>query len=204
MKEPDVTLTDYLLAAECAVFCVLLLREQVRDPLRRWWVIFFASVGLAALIGGTVHGFLPGNTVLWTATMLTLGVTSVAGWFIGSLLLGMRWLRPVAVVLLGIYAGVVLFVNSTFVVAIAMYLPATVFLLLAMVARYATSRDPGVGIGVAGLVLTFVAAAVQQLKVGVHPVYFNHNALYHLIQFVALWMIFIAARQLSAHQSLNS
>jgi hypothetical protein len=194
VKEPDVTLTDYALALECAVFCVILLRGSIGNTLRRWWAFFFATVGLAAFIGGTVHGFLPGNTVLWTATMLTLGLTSLAGWLIGSLLLGMRWLRPVAVVLLGLYAGVVLFVNSTFVVAIAMYLPATVFLLLAMVARYATARERAVAIGIVGLLLTFVAAAVQQLKVGLHPVYFNHNALYHVIQFVALWLIFVAAR----------
>ena len=198
MKEPDVTLTDYALALECAVFCVLLLRGGGWDVLRRWWAVFFASVGLAALIGGTVHGFLPGNAALWTATMLTLGVTSLAGWYIGSLLLGMRWLRPVAVVLLGIYAGIVLFVNSTFVVAIAMYLPATVFLLLAMVARYATTRDRAAATGVVGLLLTFAAAAVQQLRIGLHPVYFNHNALYHVIQFVALWMIFVAARGVSS------
>jgi hypothetical protein len=35
---------------------------------------------------------------------------------------------------------------------------------------------------------------VQQLRIAVHPVYLNHNALYHVIQFVALWMIFVAAR----------
>ena len=198
MLEPDVTLTDYALALECAAFCVLLLRGPAgHQALRAWWTIFFATVGLAALIGGTVHGFFPGNAVLWMATMLTLGATSLAGWFIGSLLLGMRWLRPVAVVLLGLYAGVVLFVNSTFVVAIAMYLPATVFLLLAMVTRYAATRDRAVAIGVMGLLLTFVAAAVQQLRIGAHPVYFNHNAVYHLIQFVALWMIFVAAREVS-------
>jgi hypothetical protein len=195
VKEPDVTLTDYALALECAVFCVILLRGAAGDTLRRWWAFFFATIGLAAFIGGTVHGFLPGNAALWTATMLTLGLTSLAGWFIGSLLLGMRWLRPVAVLLLGIYAGIVLFVNSTFVVAIAMYLPATMFLLLAMVARYATARERAVAIGVVGLLMTFAAAAVQQLKVGVHPVFFNHNALYHVIQFVALWLIFVAARR---------
>lgn len=199
MKEPDVTLTDYALALECAVFCVLLLRlRPAQGPLRAWWVFFFATVGLAALIGGTVHGFLPGNQALWLATMLTLGVTSLSGWFVGSLLLGIRWLRPVAVVLLGVYTGIVVFVSSAFVVAIAMYLPATVFLLLAMAARYATTRDRAIGIGVAGLVLTFAAAAIQQLRVGLHPVYFNHNALYHLVQFVALWMIFVAARRVSA------
>lgn len=198
MKEPDVTLTDYALALECAVFCILLLRRPAQDALRRWWAFFFATIGLAALIGGTVHGFLPGNAALWIATMLTLGATSVAGWFLGSHLLGLAWIRPAAVVLAVAYAAVVLFVNSAFVVAIAMYLPATLFLLVAMIALYARARERAVAIGIAGLLLTFAAAAVQQLKVGVHPVYFNHNALYHVIQFVALWLIFIAAARSSS------
>jgi hypothetical protein len=48
--------------------------------------------------------------------------------------------------------------------------------------------------GVTGLALTFVAAAVQQLRIAIHPVYFNHNALYHVIQAGALLLIFVAAR----------
>lgn len=205
MKEPDVTLTDYALALECAVFCVLLLRGGPwTQSLRRWWTFFFASIGTAALIGGTVHGFLPGNAVLWTATLLTLGATSLAAWMIGAHLLDLPGVRRAAVVLLVIYVGVVLFVRQEFLVAIAMYLPATLFLLVAMVWTYRARRERAIGIGIGGLVLTFVAAAVQQLKVGVHPVYFNHNALYHVIQFAALWMIFIAARRLSWRDAIDS
>ncbi len=48
-----------------------------------------------------------------------------------------------------------------------------------------------------GLLLTFVAAYVQQAKIGLNPQYFNHNALYHLIQAVALGMFFLSARQLT-------
>ena len=198
MKEPDVTLTDYALALECAVFCVLLIRGGPwTQSLRRWWTFFFASVGTAALIGGTVHGFLPGNAVLWTATLLTLGAASLAAWMIGAHLLGLPAVRRAAIALLVIYVGVVLFVRQEFFVAIAMYLPSTLFLLVAMVQVHRVTREHAVAIGIWGLALTFVAAAVQQLKVGLHPVYFNHNALYHLIQFVALWLLFIAARPLS-------
>lgn len=199
MKEPDVTLTDYALALECAVFCVLLIRGGPwTQSLRRWWTFFFASVGTAALIGGTVHGFLPGNAVLWTATLLTLGATSLAAWMIGAHLLNLPGVRRAAIVLLVIYVGVVLFVRQEFLVAIAMYLPATVFLLVAMVQVHRSTPERELAIGIWGLALTFVAAAVQQLKVGVHPVYFNHNALYHVIQFVALWMVFVAARRLAS------
>jgi hypothetical protein len=42
-------------------------------------------------------------------------------------------------------------------------------------------------------VLTFVAAAVQYTRVDPHPVYVNHNALYHVIQAVALLLIYRGA-----------
>jgi len=40
----------------------------------------------------------------------------------------------------------------------------------------------------------FAASALQQLHVGLHPRYFNHNALYHLIQGIALALLFNALR----------
>jgi hypothetical protein len=42
--------------------------------------------------------------------------------------------------------------------------------------------------------LTFVAAGVQQAGVALGSIHFNHNALYHVIQAVALFMIFWSAR----------
>ena len=194
MSEPAVTLTDFALALECWVFAALLMHHG-RDILRTWWALFFGAVGFAAFIGGLVHGFFPNHQVLWIATMLTLGFAGVAAWFIGSHLLGVSWIRPVAIVLAVAYATVVLFVNRTFLMAIIMYLPATLFLLVAIGASWARVRSRELMLGVVGLVLTFIAAAVQQVKVAIHPLYFDHNALYHLIQFVALWLIFIAAKR---------
>lgn len=203
MLEPDVTLTDFALALECAVFCVLVWRRSPVDgggaALRRWWTVFFASIGIAALIGGIVHGFVaddgsPAGRVLWVTTLLMLGVTSVAAWHLGSWLLPTGpWLRWLATVMFVVYAAVVLFVTQRFVVAIAMYLPATVFLLVTLILRYRRAPSRPLLVGIGGLLLTFMAAAVQQLGIALHPVYFNHNALYHLLQFVALWMLFRVA-----------
>lgn len=44
------------------------------------------------------------------------------------------------------------------------------------------------------LALTAIAAALQQLGVGLHPEYFNHNAFYHAIQAFALWLLYATAR----------
>lgn len=63
---------------------------------------------------------------------------------------------------------------------------------------YARERERHVLVAVLGLPLTFVAAAVQQAGVALHPTYFDHNALYHLVQAVALWLFFLGFRSVTA------
>lgn len=207
MTEPDVALTDYAIALLCAVLCA---RAGGWLPdakgVRRWWMVLFGAIGIGALLGGTVHGFFndPGSTgqkILWPATLLALGVTSVAMWIIGARVQLREpvstWVRRAALAQFVAYAVIVLFVDSRFLVAIATYLPATVFLLAILIVVYARTRARAVALGIGGLLLTFVAAAVQQLRVAIHPVYFNHNALYHVIQGAALILIFLGARWLT-------
>ena len=200
MREPAVTLTDYGLTIECCILAALVMKAPASSA-RAWWTAFFAFIGLASLLGGTVHGFLPddstfANQALWDANLIAIGCTAVATWTIGAMLTGSaaltQWVPRVAFVLLAIYATIVVFVANTFLMAIAMYLPATVLLLVGMTVAHV--RDPGRGwaVGIVGLILTYAAAAVQQLKVDPHPVYFDHNALYHAIQAVALFLIFTA------------
>src|SRR5688572_2663904 len=207
MTEPDVTLTDYALALECGVFCALALRwPGGAQELRRWWLLFFGAIGIASIVGGTVHGFFlaPGtiNAVLWRATLLALGVASLAMWLIGSAMQLSEpvatWVRRAAIAQLITYVLVVLFVNSRFTVAIATYVPATLFLLVVMLLVYRRTGQASLLYGVAGLALTFVAAAVQQLRFAIHPLYFNHNALYHTIQAIALLAIFVGAKWTAA------
>jgi hypothetical protein len=59
MTEPAVTLTDYALAIECAVFVFALVRLDARDrTLRYWFVVFFASIGAASVgIGNDYTSF---------------------------------------------------------------------------------------------------------------------------------------------------
>jgi hypothetical protein len=202
MTQPDVTLTDFALTVECAILCAFVLRwPAANQRLRYWWVVFFASIGLGSFLGGVVHGFFlapgPTNATLWRATLLSLGVTTLATWMAG-IQIQLReptatWVARAAIAQVIIYTAIVLFVNSSFLVAIAMYVPATVFLLVVMILTY--NREPArpLAWGITGLVLTFVAAGVQQLRVGIHPVYFNHNALYHVLQGIALFLIFLGA-----------
>jgi hypothetical protein len=205
MSEPDVTLTDFALALECAVFCVFVARAS-RPPLRRWWVLFFASIGVGALCGALVHGWYSDESttawaILWRGALLSIGVTATATWAIGAYLqMGERLgaaVRRAARWLFVVYAIIVLTVSTSFFVAVLMYLPATLFMLVAIVDAYRRSPTRAEAYGIAGLVLTLIGAAIQQLRIAIHPVYFNHNALYHVVQAIALFLIFLAARSVT-------
>src|SRR2546422_827392 len=78
------------------------------------------------------------------------------------------------------------------------FVPAAVFLLVVLSVAYARARERRILVAIAGLGLMFIAAAVQQARIALHPTYFNHNALYHLIQAVALWLFFLGSRRLHA------
>jgi len=206
MTEPDVALTDYALFVECAAFAWLIARRPAdRRELQPWTVLFFASTALAALFGGTVHGFFAAGTggigpVLWKVSMLAIGATALAGCVIGARLL---FNRPeadrvfgIAAGLTAVYAAVIVFVSDAFWVAVTGYLPAAAFLLAGFRRAAVRGGASWAKLGAWGLVLSFAAAAIQQLRIALHPVYFNHNALYHLVQAVALVLLFIAFRGL--------
>ena len=210
LYEPDVALTDYGLAIMCAIFARMLWRQEVERPaLRTWFTVFFTAASAASLLGGTVHGFFPdmmsaGYRALWPATLFSIGVAAAAAWMIGLVLRFPRdtiaAVAPTLVVGMIAYIAVVLFLSQDFVVAILGYLPASVFLLIILTMVYLEVRQREVLLGVVGVLLTFLAAAVQQIEIGIHPSYFNHNALYHVIQAVALYMLFLSAIWLVAQK----
>ena len=210
MTEPDVALTDYGLAIECALFSVLLHRQgSSQHSLRGWCVLFFGATGVAALAGGTVHGFFldpatVGHAVLWPLTLMAIGLTALATWMLGAgLLLSVRvrrWITLSVTLELIAYRALVLCVTRTFLLAVVNYLAATLFLLVALAVVYQRQRQRGVLVMLAGLLLTFTAAWVQTARIGLHPTYFSYNALYHVIQAAALFLIFRGARQLTQHQ----
>jgi hypothetical protein len=205
ITEPDVTLTDYGLAVECAVFTHLLARDAHREPIGAWFLLFFAATGLAALTGGTVHGFFAdertlGSRILWPATLLLIGGAAFAAWGLGAHLQFparvARWVVLAAAAGLAGYAVVVLFVSQLFLVAVLHYLPATVFLITVFALGYRRGGQRAFLLGLVALALTLVASGIQQGRIALHPAYFNHNALQHLVQGVALFVLFRSARRL--------
>jgi hypothetical protein len=179
--EPAVTLTDYAIVVLC-IFCVARLPRSASP----WWRIFFITVAVAAASGGTVHGFFPNDTDplnrgLWLVTLLALAGATLSAWRLAQAGSLFSWLWFLA------FVCTVLFLSQSFLFVVLGYLPAMVFWFF----RSLKHRLRAVGLGVG-----FLAAAVQMLKIGVHPEHFNHNATYHVIQGVGLWLLY---RSVDAH-----
>lgn len=203
LLEPDVALTDLGLAVECTWFVVLLAGYGAgTGNLAAWFCAFFAATGLAAFLGAVTHGFISDQKsalyrVLWLGIFGAIGLAAVACWVIGARLLfgdaGVRIVLIGAIIALVVYMAIVIKVSQSFAVPIIYYLPSAVFLLLAFGVAYIRNPELHFAFGMAGVLLTFVAALVQQIKVRLHPRYFDHNAFYHVIQAIALFLIFLAA-----------
>jgi hypothetical protein len=206
MLQPDVALTDLMLAALCGCLAALALRGTKGDGgVRRGFAALYAALGTSALLGGIWHGFFsgadtePGN-VLWILTMLTLGLASWALWWIASRLAPSRaWRRGLSAigpVQFAVYAMAVLFVTRSFALAGAMMLPPVAVLAGMLAARYRRGPSRRLQAGLAGLLLVIVAGALQQAGVALPLLGLSANGLYHVLQSVAVLLVFLSVPDL--------
>jgi len=170
------------------------------------FVVFFFSIAMAAAAGGTVHGFFLdesslGYRILWPFTLIVMGITAVPGVHIGTALHFSHstavFINRVALAVFVTYFAIVLFIRRDFLIAILDYLPALLFVGGAFLLAHLRQKKPAFLIGFLGVCMMLFAAAAQQAKVGIDPRYFDHNALYHVLQAIALFMVFLAARETS-------
>lgn len=197
-------LTDYALAGVAWWLARAMLRSS-DSRAAALWALAFAVTGLAAVTGGSVHGFgthLPPSVVLAlrTATVMSVGVGS-AGLLAGAVYATARPgpIRRLLLALCGVklaaYVAWVAF-HPDFRYARYDALPA-VLLLLGFLARWwRRSGSPAAAIGTLGLLVSIAAAVLQHARIGIHPVWLGHNDVYHVIQAGALWLLHVAGREL--------
>ncbi len=75
-------------------------------------------------------------------------------------------------------------------------MPAMIALLAASVREYWRLRSAPFLLVIGGILVSFVAAFIQQAGLGIHPDYFNHNSTYHLVQAFGLLILFKGAKDL--------
>ena len=195
LHDPAVALTDGFLAVECAVLAAALRR----DPLR---AAAFAALGASSLFGGITHGFFPAKTATpaglacWLATLSCLGLAAACFWSIAFELwpLGPARRRAATVVVGMAWVAYGLFIalfDHRFLVGVAFYLPPLVFLGVVLLRGVSSGAASALGPIAIGLML--LGSALQQAGIDLLPG-FNHNALYHLVQAIALPMLFVSLR----------
>jgi hypothetical protein len=105
--------------------------------------------------------------------------------------------RAVVGVYAMVFAAVVLLVDESFGSIVRFYVPALLLFLIAA-AREALHRRPGWSAIAAGLLISVGAALLQQARVAIDPDYFDHNAVYHVFQGVALVFLYVGFRRTTA------
>jgi hypothetical protein len=199
MQEAAVTLSDFFLAGlnvwlAWKMWAAPVERKNLRD---NFMGLFFAT-GLAALFGGVFHGFAAASQygdTLWVLTLVTVGISGYNLWLVlGELVLTERLhriLKSLLRVALGAYVGYIFMGERNFYVAILAYIPPAILLMGLLVRRMFSSPKRHEVYGLISLILSFVAATIQQLKIDLHPEYLNHNAIYHLMQAIGCWLLYL-------------
>jgi hypothetical protein len=208
ISEPATLVTDYLLAiftgalgwrlgraARAAEWSGFIQTARRQD----WWSVAFLATAAAGAAGGTVHGFQHAmarvlTNVLWLVTLESLVVAAFAVVSAAIVLLG--WGRTAtfittfaAAVVLGSY-GLWVIKNPVFFSAIVAYAAALV--VLVGIRLYVRPLDGAGRLLIAGVALSAVAAVIQQSGLSIHPS-FNHNDLYHVVQAVAIFLLYRSA-----------
>jgi hypothetical protein len=199
IHEPATLLTDFLLAL-LAGWLAWRLGATTTTRAGRWFHRMLWLTAASALIGGSYHGFARNFSPLvirswWLATLLTISLlgAALAMSLLHEFLPPARqpvWRGLIAVKLAGFAAAI--FYYHVFVVAIADY----GLVLLAWAVAALAGRRAWRGWMLGAIVLSALAAAVQQLKLA-PSVHFNHNDLYHVIQALALLGFHQAGRRLA-------
>ncbi len=199
IHDPDVVFTDLALAALGAWFAWRLLTVRAGE-LRRSPVILMIGLASAAFWGALFHAFFPRNTatlpgrLAWVPVTLSIVVAAAMLLEMGLRVLAPRLGEGLRRGIVGAYAGafalVVVLLDESFTTIVRFYVPALLFLLVMASVRAARVGGGWTLIAV-GLASSAGAAVLQQMRVALHPVYFDHNAVYHVVQAVALVILYI-------------
>ena len=202
MLEPDVTMTDFALAMECAVFAVLLVRRGAQgDPTNRLFALTFAALGASSLFGGIWHGFFSGAETqagrwVWFATMAALACAAFLLWRVAASWIGQStWvgrIRALAFVQFVVQLATSAFITDAFAVGAAGMMPPISLVTVLYAKRYRATRAQRALAGLTGFALAVLSGLVIVFDVSLHPVWATTHAVYHALQFVAFWLVFLS------------
>jgi MFS family permease len=212
IHEPDVALTDLALAILSGYFGWRLRaspedRGEGQQTLRIAGVLIMLGLASAALFGAIFHAFFPDNTatpsgrIAWAPVVLSiLTVAATLLWLALSVLapwLARRIARGLLLVYCLSFAVVALLLDDSFGGIVRFYGPVLILILIAAAVQAVRTRSVGWMLLAGGFAISILAALLQQAGVSIHPRYFNHNAVYHVVQGIALVLLYYGFRTCS-------
>lgn len=169
VHEPMTLATDYLLTVAAAIFAARLWHVNRR------WALAFVFTALGSFFGGTYHGLWQ-SAWMWKPTVMSIGLAS---FFLLS-----AYFPRIAMLKFIAYASWMIF-HDGFVWVIADY-GITLILVGAMQLVRRSVATPWI---LGSIALSVIGALVQMSGFSLHK-HFNYNDLYHVIQLVALWLLY--------------
>lgn len=199
ISEPVTMLTDYMIFGQSVLLAWLLQRSRGDTPniSRALWTWSLVAIGLAALFGGTHHGFsliIPEelNNYLWKTAIITVGFVSclvVVGTAYASI--SKPWRNILVSISLAQLLIYVVWISShdEFIYVILNYVPSMILVFILQAISFRQRRTGSELFIMSGIVVSFIGAGVQQSGFALHQ-HFNHNDIYHLIQMVGIYLFY--------------
>jgi hypothetical protein len=205
VHDPDVAFTDLALAVLASYLGWRLWTVSKNQRLQRAGAVLLGALASAALWGASFHAFFPAGaatrmgSLAWKPVALSIVVAAATMLDLGLGLLLPRLSRHLRRSAVSIYAAgfvaMVVLLDDSFTRIVYFYVPTLVLLLLAATRQVTRSRSGGWTLILIGLLLSAGAAILQQARVSLHPVYFDHNAVYHLVQSIAVIFLYCGWRR---------
>lgn len=173
---------------------------------RKLSVVFYMSgflvTAVGAVAGGTAHGFREfigetGEIVTWQVAVYSLGLTTL--FFLCGTILAhtpTKWRNlflALAIIEFVFYALWMVFYDS-FVYAILDYTLGAIAIGIIEAIKWKNSKETSGRWIISSIALTFFAASLQQVGVGINE-HFNHNDVYHVLQAIAMIMLYLGVRR---------
>jgi len=196
IAEPMTVFTDYGLAAVGLALALKLQARAEGHVSRRLWAACFLAVALAAITGGTSHGWAPrmgeaARIALWRVTYGLVGLGNLfilAGAVVAATRARLRAALVVALVLRFAVWFAFISIRPDFRYVVYDY-AGTLLGLLVFTGWLARHGRPGGAWIAAGVAASLAGAVVQRSGLDPSPA-FNHNDLFHVVQAVGLYFYF--------------
>ncbi len=201
LVEPASSITDFALGIVAIGVALGLWRKDRISP---HWSRAFASIGVAALLGGVHHGFLKSHETIATASwstismVIAIGITFILAATVATVLGDGRGRPLLTVRSISLVAFLVLAILGRATVSTLVITEGLVMITVVVLWMHAWRLgQPGVGLILVAIGASILAAGVRgsSLHVTFAGWEFDPTALYHLAQMPGLVLLYIAIQR---------